>query len=67
MSKKKSSSVVPIVIFFAVVGIGVFTLIASFAATPGSEPTVTPEDLQQPSSLQQSVVDSAKDQSINQR
>lgn len=65
MSNKKSSSIVPVVIFFTIIGIGVFTLIASFAATPGSEPTVTPQDIQQSSSLQQSVIDSAKDQSIN--
>ena len=65
MSKKKSSSLVPILIFFVVIGVGVFTLVASFAATPGSETSITPQDLQQPSALQQSVIDSATNLSTN--
>lgn len=66
MSKKKSNSIVPIVIFSTIIGIGVFTLVASFAATPGSDADVSPQDIQQPSSLRQNVIDTATDLSTNQ-
>jgi len=65
MSKKQSKSIVPIIIFSAIIGIGVFTLVASFAATPSNETTITTQDVKPSTTLQQSVIDAATDLSAN--
>lgn len=59
MSKKQSKSIVPVIIFSAIIGIGVFTLVASFAATPSTETNVTVQDIEPSSVLRQSVIDAA--------
>lgn len=59
MSKKQSKSIVPVIIFSAIIGIGVFTLVASFAATPSTETNITVQDIEPSSVLRQSVIDAA--------
>jgi hypothetical protein len=59
MSKKQSKSIVPVIIFSAIIGIGVFTLVASFAATPSTETNVTVQDIEPSGVLRQSVIDAA--------
>jgi H+/gluconate symporter-like permease len=58
MSKKKKS-IVPLVLLSAIVGIGVFTLVASFAATPESATDISTQEIQPSTELQQSVINAA--------